>query len=485
MDAAIKQPRSHRRRRPLAMLIAALLIVIGGYGLDRIGLIHRSSQPGTAVAAGPSTSGIVGGLPSPVSGAPAAPIAPAVPADGPAVDLTGSTASLDKAIGVWTDNLRRDPADFISAQNLALVYYTRGRLSGSVDDYAQAQAAVDQGLRAYPADIGGQTMRALLLYTLHDFQGALTAAQAIYDADRTSLQALATVGDSQLELGDYDGAAATFHTLESAQPGAAITARRAHLAALQGQDAEAAKLAAQARAEARAQGIEGTGLSFYDYLRGFVAFQAGDLDQAAASYEAALADWPRSYVARSGLAKVRAAQGRTAEAIDLYGRAIAIVPQPEYLANLGDLYQLAGQTNLAERQYKTVEAIATLQAAQHQVYDRQLVLFDANHGLDAARALALAEGELAVRKDVYGWDAYAWALLAAGRAGDADAAMQHALAQGTNDALLLYHAGMIANALHDSARARILLDDALALNPGFDPLQASRARAVIAELPAP
>ena len=159
------------------------------------------------------------------------------------------------------------------------------------------------------------------------------------------------------------------------------------------------------------------------------------------------------------------------------------MPQPEYLAGLGDLYQSSGQPALADLQYRTVRAIARLQALQPKVYNRQLILFDANHGEDLAGAVALAESELAVRKDIYGWDAYAWTLMAAGRADDADAAMVHALALGTHDAVLLYHAGMIAHGVGDEARARILLEGALKLNPGFDPLQAARAQRVLATLP--
>ena len=60
--------------------------------------------------------------------------------------------------------------------------------------------------------------------------------------------------------------------------------------------------------------------------------------------------------------------------------------------------------------------------------------------------------------------------------------MIHARALGTRDALFSYHAGMIAAGLGDTARARTLLAEALAINPGFDPLQASRARAALAAL---
>ncbi len=483
MAASTGQHRARRRLRPLSFLIAAIVIVVAGYGIDRLGVLHPSTPKppsGLPVAVAPAPVGPARVVP----GGPVAPLVPpVVPVDGPQVDLTASTGALDKAIGVWTANLKRDGEDFVSAQNLALDYYTRGRLTGSLDDYSRAQTAVEQGLRAYPADPGGQTMHALLAYTLHDFGRALAEARALYDADPGRLQALATVGDSQLELGDYSAAAATFQTLAAARPGAAVTARLAHLAALQGRDAEAATLAARAGTEARAEGTEGTALAFYDYLGGFLAFQTGDLAGAASGYEAALVDWPGSYTALDGLARVRAAQGRTADAIALYRRAIAIVPQPGYLAGLGDMYQLTGQATLADQQYQTVRAIAQLQAAAPTVYDRQLVLFDANHGQDPAAAVALAERELAVRKDIYGWDAYAWALFSAGRAPEADAAMAGALSQGTHDALLSYHAGMIAHAVGDDARARTLLEGALSLNAGFDPLQAARARQVLAELP--
>jgi hypothetical protein len=161
---------------------------------------------------------------------------------------------------------------------------------------------------------------------------------------------------------------------------------------------------------------------------------------------------------------------------------VAISPQPEALAALGDLYSITGDSVSARKQYDTVEFIGNLAAINAQVYNRALVLFWVNHDRNAAQALALAENELQTRKDIYGWDAYAWALLANGRAADADAAMQNALAQGTHDALLSYHAGMIAAALGDSARAQANLRDALDLTGALDPLSAAKAADTLAGL---
>jgi tetratricopeptide (TPR) repeat protein len=474
-SASTSQHPSHRRIRPLFILLAAILIAAGSFGLNRLGLVRSDPDSGRAQPSSIATGGSHGG----------ADLSPAQAPDALGANGTTATRDLDKAIAVWTANLKRDPEDFVSAQNLAQVYYTRGRLTGNVDDYARAQEAVDQGLKAYPDHPGARTLRALLLYALHDFEGARRTAQAIVDGDSRQLQALATVGDSQLEMGQYDAAGATFATLQQPQAGAAVTARLARLTSLQGQDADAAALAARAAKEARDEGNEGTSLAFYDYLQGYLAFQAGKLEIAGRAYLSALTDWPNSYLALEGMAKVRAAQDRPDEAIKLYEQAISIVPQPEFLAGLGDLYQVAGDARKAEQQYATVRAIAKLQAVQAQLFNRQLVQFNVNHGEDLPGALALAGRELEVRKDVYGWDAYAWALLANGRAADADAAMRRALALGTHDALLSYHAGMIAHALHDNERARTMLSDALELNPGFDPLQSARARDVLASLPNP
>ena len=51
---------------------------------------------------------------------------------------------------------------------------------------------------------------------------------------------------------------------------------------------------------------------------------------------------------------------------------------------------------------------------KRQVYNRQLAVFYADHGLHVGLARQLALRELRVRKDVYGYDAAAWALARSG-----------------------------------------------------------------------
>jgi tetratricopeptide (TPR) repeat protein len=460
--AAPQQPRPRLRRiRPVLVVGAAIAIVAGSY-LQSTLRPAPVSQPVTRVVA-PEQPALTG------------------PGDAPTVGTTG-IAAIDHSIKAWTTNLARNDKDFLSATYIATLYEARGRLTGDIGDYSRAQTAVETALAIVPDYATAQVLQARLRQTLHDFPGALAAAEAILKKDPTVLQAMATEGDAQLELGDVKDAASSFAALQKAAPGAAVTARLARLAFIQGDTTSATSLAARAWNEATAAGETGASLGWYAYLAGMTAITTGTPATALTWFQKALAVWPDSYLALAGEARAQAALGHTDTAISAYQQAIAIAPQPDALTALGDLYALRGDPKLAANQYATVEAIGHLAAINQQVYNRQLVLFSVNHDRDLASALTLAEQELAVRKDVYGYDAYAWALLANGRAGDANVAMTTALAFGTRDPLLLYHAGEIALALGNSAQARDLLTQALGITGGLDPLAASKATASLASL---
>src|SRR5205814_501148 len=234
--------------------------------------------------------------------------------------------------------------------------------------------------------------------------------------------------------------------------------------------------AARAKAEARAEGAFGVDLAWYAHLEAQVGFDRGDYEAAAAAEREALAIAPGYHVAEAGLARAMAALGQTAEAIAWYGRAIDAVPQPDYLASLGDLYAISGDPGRATNAYDTVEAGAALSPSNARLYDRQLASFYLDHDRQLDRALAIAEVALGQRPDSYGYDIYGWALYKAGRYDEAAVASDRALATGTPDARFHYHAGYIALARGDAPRAKAELGRALAIGPAFDPLLAGRAR---------
>ena len=105
-----------------------------------------------------------------------------------------------------------------------------------------------------------------------------------------------------------------------------------------------------------------------------------------------------------------------------------------------------------------------------------MALFLANHNIELDTALAYAESELAARQDIYAYDTLGWVIYRLGRYDEAAALSEKALALGTRDALLFYHAGMIAAARGEREEAETLLILALDLNPNYDLIQAAEAR---------
>ena len=81
-------------------------------------------------------------------------------------------------------------------------------------------------------------------------------------------------------------------------------------------------------------------MAWFDYQLGDTLIATGDRAGAADAYAAALAADPTSHLARWGLARVAAAEGRIDDAIALLDAAIAAVPLPEFLARRADLYDM-------------------------------------------------------------------------------------------------------------------------------------------------
>jgi tetratricopeptide (TPR) repeat protein len=129
-----------------------------------------------------------------------------------------------------------------------------------------------------------------------------------------------------------------------------------------------------------------------------------------------------------------------------------------------------------------VRAIQQLNTSAGMNVDMEMALFNADHGTDPAQVVPQARAAYDARPSIYGADTLAWALYRAGNYAEAQEYSQEALRLGTRDAMLHYHAGMIAYALEDLPLARHHLQQALTINPNFSIRYALQARALLAEL---
>lgn len=386
---------------------------------------------------------------------------------------------VEKTLAFWQRRASDNPQDLIAFTQLGANFILKARHTGDVANYGLAEKALRRAIDLLPSYKPARSYLTMALFAQHEFGQALDLARSIYDSDPAAWQALATMADVHLALGDYEEAAAELQALLEQSPSPPVFSRLAYMATLNGQAGEALRLMQKAVDAAVVSGGYQEELAWYTFQLGELYFNSGQLAEAASRYQRALELFPDYYLGLAGLAKVRAAQGEYAASIDLYQRAVAIIPQPDLLAALGDVYLLAGQPDRARLQYDTVEHIGRLAQINRQIYNRQLANFYSDHDLRLHQALKLATAELASRKDILGYDAAAWAYFKNGQLDLAQELIEQAMQLGTRDARLFYHAGMIAHAQGRAAEAQHLLSEALEINPYFDLLQARIARGTL------
>ena len=145
------------------------------------------------------------------------------------------------------------------------------------------------------------------------------------------------------------------------------------------------------------------------------------------------------------------------------------------MALAGDAYAALGETIKAQGAWSKAQAMAR---ANPEPFNRQWTLFRLEHGLALDETRALLEREIAIRRDVYGWDQLAFARYLVGDLPGAAAAVKEAMARGTRDANLYYRGAIIARAQGDTIRSRMLAAQALQLNPHFHHRYVADARAL-------
>lgn len=416
---------------------------------------------------------------------------PAVFAPVPENLQTPRSTGTDRMIHSAQTLVARAPKDATAYAGLGAAYFQRARETADVSDYELAERALTKSLDLASEDFSSEAALETLAEVCmgeHRFTDALAYAQKALSLGTGELSPFAIVGDADADMGEYDKAAAAYGRLiprdMTPSPRAAFAhdSRVSYLKFISGDTAGAIALMKTAVAEGVQAQLPAENLAWLYYELGEYDMQAGDAPSADAAYLGALNIHPGDYRALAALGKLRANAGRYSEAITLYQKAIAIVPMPIFVAELGDLYAKSGNQTEAQKQYGLVEYIGLLGRINQVLHNRDLALFYADHEMKLPEALDLAQKELEVRRDIYTWDALAWALYKNGKLLEAAEASGKARRFGTRDSLLLFHAGMISEGLGKHEQARTELKQALEINPHFHPIYADAAQQRLAAL---
>jgi tetratricopeptide (TPR) repeat protein len=405
----------------------------------------------------------------------------------------GAVAATDERISALQIQVKERSSDFARYDRLGSAYFQKARETGDIAYYDLAEKALDRAVELMPensTDVDPLVDLALVYMGEHRFMDALASTQKVIAKGLGNLTALAVEGDAYTDLGEYKQAAAAYDALRALGNQASsplniayvADSRVSYLTFLTGDTPGSISLMKEAVTAALQLNVSHENLAWLYYEWGLRYFQAGDLQHAEMAYSSALAADPSHYRSLAGLAQVRASQGRFDESIELYKSSVAILPFPQYIAELGDVYLKTGNTIEAQQQYDLVEYIGDLGKLNQVLNNRELALFYADRNIKLGQAAMLARNELEIRHDIYTWDTLAWVLYRNHQIPEANEAMKKAESLHTRDPLLLFHAGEIEHALGNDEAAERDLSNALHINPHFHVFYAQQAAETLSQI---
>ena len=326
---------------------------------------------------------------------------------------------------------------------LAGAYIQKMRETMDFDYLNRAEKVLRRVLESDSSNYEALRLGTVIQLERHNFAKVVELSRRLTDIAPMDPWNWGTLGDAYIELGDYDEAAGAYERMMRLRPDLASYNRAAHYRFLHN-DMKGAIQTMRLAISAGSGSPENVAWCWVE-LAAYYA-KTGQNDEAERAYKSALRTFSNYHPAYAGLGKVQAAKGETAEAIENLRRAQSITPLPDYAATLYDLYLAAGQNEEAVKQKQLIEVIDRLGRANGEKANRNLALIYADHDWNLARSLDLAPAELDYRRDVYTYDALAWALYKNGRYAEAAKAMDRALQLNTPEPGFKRHAQLIQEA---------------------------------------
>lgn len=404
-SAAPANPRGGRRRAAL-VLVGAVAVA----GLVGAGTLLRPPAPSAEQVQSPS---------------------------GPTTTVEGLAAYLSAV-----------PDDWGAWSRLGGLQLERARSTGSPEWYGRAEQSFRRSLQIQPdGNPPALAGIAAVAAATHDFAAAESGARAALAVNPLDATAQAILVDSLTELGRYDEALAAAERLDSTHPGLSSYSRLAYQEELRGRVPAALSLLSRAADDAATP----SQAAFARYQEGLLALQSGDLARAERSYAAGAAVAPDDLSLAHLRARIAAAEGRDALAADLYRALVQRRPTAAFAIEAAEAMTRTG----ASREASDLVALAQAQLAVNRANgvepEPSDVVLEATYG-DPATALRMAESLWARQKGVYAADAYAVALQAVGRDGEALQYADRALSLGTTTPSLTEHRDQIRAALEGGTR---------------------------------
>lgn len=348
----------------------------------------------------------------------------------------GGNGKEDQEIARFQKQIRTDPDNIPYLERLGWAYVAKARRSFDQGYYRLAEQSALCINSIKPGNPEALLLRGHVLHNLHQFKASESLAKDLV-SKRGWWFDYALLGDVLMEQGRLDEAVDAYQAMMDQKPGPQAYSRAAHIRWLTGDLTGAIEMMEMASKASDTRDPESA--AWASVRLATYQFQQAEFGRASDLFLYALRLVPDYPPALSGYGRLLMAKGEYQEAVSLLGRAVEINPLPEYQWLLIDCLKQTGKKTEAESIQKKL-----ISNGQNED-PRSLALYLATYNLDLITAEDLIKKELEKRADIFTLDALAWIYHAQGKHQEAYHSINLALKEGTQDARIFYHAGVIAS----------------------------------------
>jgi len=361
-----------------------------------------------------------------------------------ALTPTAGDKPLDLEIARVQKQIEKVPEPRQAIERLGWLLVKKARVSFDSGYYKLAEQCAACLDAASPTSPEALLLRAHVLQSLHRFNEAEVLAQDLVGIRQRPFD-YGVLGDVLIDQGKIRAGVAAYQKMVDLRPDLQSYTRAAHVRWLTGDLSGASELMRLATSSSSPNDPE-AGAWAYTRLA-LYQLQGDQTRESLQSCNAALSlqsDYAPAMFVRG---RIYLFSNRVGDALSDLTNAADASPLLEYQWTLADVLRQQGDVVRAS----SVEAQITRSGATED--PRTLSLFLATRGENINLAVQLAEQELTNRQDIFTHDALAWAMAQAGRNREAFEQMKQALSEGTHDARLFFHAGVIAALNNENQQA--------------------------------
>ena len=398
----------------------------------------------------------------------------------------------DAIIHSYEADVREHPDSFFSLRLLSAQYLRRFREKADLEDLRRVEETARRSIELQPQkNTSSELLLASALLSQHRFQEASQVITQAQKSNPDNSRVAALNASIQMELGNYEVAQTllklrsddeSIDKIQDENSGqGAVLARYLELT---GQlDSARSRLDLAMQDEDRYYTNSAETRAWFHVRSGDLAFATGDFPVAEKRYQEARKLFPADVAALTGLARLYASQHRWKSVLEVANQGINRIPLVETLGYKADAQRALGNPIGAADTEALIDVVAHLSQVKG-IYDRALAIYYVEHQIHLPEALTIARQEVQLRDDIYAEDTLAWAAAANGQWQEAETAALKSARYGTEDALLNYHQGVIAQHAGHREVAVMHLQHALHRNAKFHSSYADDARQRLADLKA-